>query len=96
LIRSVVREINGFLKGTSLNPTLFQGRQSPLAETRLKERPGWLARRSIRPGNLRHGRSQRQTAQQGKDQQDEQDQANQPASRAEYGWPALEILIQSV
>ena len=34
LIRSFAPEINGFLKATSLNPTLFQGRQSPLAETR--------------------------------------------------------------
>jgi len=34
LIRGVAREINGFLKGTSLNRTLFQGRPSPLADNR--------------------------------------------------------------
>jgi len=34
LIRSVAREINGFLKATSLNPTLFQGIPSPLADNR--------------------------------------------------------------
>jgi hypothetical protein len=34
LIRSFAWEINGFLKGTSLNPTLFQGRPSPLADNR--------------------------------------------------------------
>ena len=34
LIRSVAREKHGFRKGTSLNPTLFQGRPSPLADNR--------------------------------------------------------------
>jgi hypothetical protein len=92
LNRCFVREINGFLKGTSLNATLFQRRPSPSADNRGKERPGWLARRSIRLGNRGHGRSQWQTPQQGKDQQDDQDQANQPASRAENGIPAPEAV----
>jgi len=38
-----------FSEGTSLNPHMFQCRPSPLAAPRCKERPAWLARRSIHP-----------------------------------------------
>jgi hypothetical protein len=49
LIRSLAREINGFLKVTSLNRTLFQGRPSPLAEiAEKKDRDGWRGGRFIR------------------------------------------------
>jgi hypothetical protein len=51
LNRNCVREKHRFRKVTSLNRTLFEGRPSPLAGSRSKERPGWLERRSIYPRN---------------------------------------------
>jgi hypothetical protein len=59
LIRDCVRENHRFWKGTSLNPTLFQGRPSPVAEiAEQRDRDGWRGGRFIHgTGAWRLGRS---------------------------------------